>query len=44
MKAVCWFGRNDMRVETVPDPEIINPQDAIEGDALGDLRLRSAPV
>jgi len=29
MKAVCWFGRHDMRVENVPDPKILNPRDAI---------------
>ncbi len=29
MKAVCWNGKTDMRVETVPDPEILNPRDAI---------------
>jgi threonine dehydrogenase-like Zn-dependent dehydrogenase len=29
MKAVCWNGRNDIRVETVPDPSLINPHDAI---------------
>lgn len=29
MKAVCWHGANDVRVETVPDPEILNPHDAI---------------
>lgn len=29
MKAVCWYGIHDMRVETVPDPKIINPHDAI---------------
>jgi threonine dehydrogenase-like Zn-dependent dehydrogenase len=29
MKAVCWFGKHDVRVETVPDPEIQNPRDAI---------------
>ncbi len=29
MKAVCWNGRKDVRVETVPDPAIINPRDAI---------------
>jgi threonine dehydrogenase-like Zn-dependent dehydrogenase len=29
MKAVCWYGTNDVRVETVPDPKIINPHDAI---------------
>jgi threonine dehydrogenase-like Zn-dependent dehydrogenase len=29
MKALCWNGINDLRVETVPDPVILNPQDAI---------------
>ncbi len=29
MKAVCWHGKNDVRVETVPDPSILNPRDAI---------------
>lgn len=29
MKALCWYGTNDVRVETVPDPEILNPRDAI---------------
>lgn len=29
MKAVCWFGKQDIRVETVPDPTILNPRDAI---------------
>lgn len=29
MRALCWFGINDLRVETVPDPSIINPHDAI---------------
>ena len=29
MKALCWFGTNDVRVETVPDPEILEPRDAI---------------
>jgi threonine dehydrogenase-like Zn-dependent dehydrogenase len=29
MKAVCWHGAGDMRVDTVPDPKILNPQDAI---------------
>jgi threonine dehydrogenase-like Zn-dependent dehydrogenase len=29
MKAVCWNGVNDLRVETVPDPKILNPRDAI---------------
>jgi threonine dehydrogenase-like Zn-dependent dehydrogenase len=29
MKAVCWYGKNDVRVETVPEPRIVNPRDAI---------------
>ena len=29
MKAVCWEGTNDIRVERVPDPAILNPRDAI---------------
>ncbi len=29
MKAVCWHGIQDMRVENVPDPKILNPHDAI---------------
>jgi len=29
MKAVCWWGRNEVRVTDVPDPKILNPQDAI---------------
>ncbi len=29
MRALCWNGINDLRVETVPDPQIVNPQDVI---------------
>ncbi len=29
MKAVCWHGAKDLRVDQVPDPEIVNPRDAI---------------
>jgi len=29
MKAVCWMGIEKMKVETVPDPQILNPRDAI---------------
>lgn len=29
MKAICWHGANDVRVDTVPDPQILNPRDAI---------------
>jgi threonine dehydrogenase-like Zn-dependent dehydrogenase len=29
MKATCWYGRHDVRVENVNDPKILNPRDAI---------------
>jgi threonine dehydrogenase-like Zn-dependent dehydrogenase len=29
MKAVCWYNRFDVRVESVPDPTILNARDAI---------------
>jgi len=29
MKAVCWNGARDVRVETVPDPALLSPTDAI---------------
>jgi threonine dehydrogenase-like Zn-dependent dehydrogenase len=29
MKAVCWEGTNDVRVEQVPEPALLNPRDAI---------------
>lgn len=29
MKALCWHGKSDIRCETVPDPKIEHPQDAI---------------
>jgi threonine dehydrogenase-like Zn-dependent dehydrogenase len=29
MKATCWYGTHDLRVEDVPDPAILNPRDAI---------------
>ena len=29
MKAVRWYGKHDVRVESVPDPSIVNPHDAI---------------
>jgi threonine dehydrogenase-like Zn-dependent dehydrogenase len=29
MKALCWHGKNDVRVDTVPDPKIQNARDAI---------------
>lgn len=29
MKANCWSGKKDVRVEQVPDPQILNQRDAI---------------
>lgn len=29
MRALTWHGSKDVRVDTVPDPEIVNPRDAI---------------
>lgn len=29
MKAACWHGKHDIRLEEVPDPKIINDRDAI---------------
>ncbi len=29
MKAVCWHGKEDVRVDTVPDPVILDPKDII---------------
>jgi len=29
MKATCWYGKNKMKVETVPDPRLLNQHDCI---------------
>jgi threonine dehydrogenase-like Zn-dependent dehydrogenase len=29
MKALCWHGKGDVRVDTVPDPKIEGPRDAV---------------
>src|SRR5437868_4048446 len=29
MKALCWYGTTDVRVEDVPEPKILNPRDAV---------------
>ena len=29
MRALTWHGTHDLRIDTVPDPEIVNPRDAI---------------
>jgi threonine dehydrogenase-like Zn-dependent dehydrogenase len=37
MKATCWNGVTDVRIEQVPDPRILNPRDAI-------LRITSTAI
>ena len=29
MRALTWHGKHDVRIDTVPDPQIVNPRDAI---------------
>jgi len=29
MKAICWYGKKDVRVENVPEPELLTKRDAI---------------
>src|SRR5215204_5275762 len=29
IKALCWYGTNDVRIDTVPDPKILDPRDAV---------------
>ena len=29
MKALCWHGKEDVRVDGVPDPKIVGPGDAL---------------
>ena len=29
MKALCWHGKKDVQIQDVPEPKIINDQDAI---------------
>ena len=29
MKALCWMGKQNVKVQDVPDPKILNPRDAI---------------
>lgn len=37
MKALCWHGKKDVRIENVPDPTIMNSQDVI-------LRITSTAI
>src|SRR5439155_7839412 len=29
MKALCWHGTGDVRIDNVPEPKILNPRDAV---------------
>ncbi len=29
MKALCWYGKHDVRVKDVPEPQLLNPRDAV---------------
>jgi threonine dehydrogenase-like Zn-dependent dehydrogenase len=29
VRALCWMGVNDLQVQTVPDPQIVNPHDVV---------------
>jgi threonine dehydrogenase-like Zn-dependent dehydrogenase len=29
MRALCWHGAKDVRIDNVPDPKILNPRDAV---------------
>lgn len=29
MRVLCWHGKGDVRVDTVPDPKIEHPRDAV---------------
>ncbi|GAB7025510.1 zinc-dependent alcohol dehydrogenase [Geotalea toluenoxydans] len=49
MKAVCWHGKHNVQVDTVPDPQILNPRDAIvkvtlSGICGSDLHLYNGKV
>ena len=41
MRAVSWAGKGKVAVSTPPDPEILNPHDAIVRVTYGNLRFRS---
>ena len=45
MKALCWHGKDDVRIDTVPDPKIEEPRDCHRQDHLHrHLRLGPAPL
>ena len=40
MKATRWYGKHDIRVETVPDPGVVNPRDIVSIQAQPGFRMR----
>jgi Alcohol dehydrogenase GroES-associated len=47
MRALCWHGKGDVRVDTVPDPKIQHPRLSKTGEAAhdsNDWRLPSPPA
>ena len=44
MKANCWYGKQDVRVETVPEPTILNKRDVILKVTSTAMRVRSSSV
>jgi threonine dehydrogenase-like Zn-dependent dehydrogenase len=49
VKANCWYGRHDVRVCDVPDPQLLNPRDAVVRVTLtaicgGDLHIYDGHV
>ena len=45
MRALTWHGKHDVRIDTVDDPEIVNPRDCDhQGDLDRDLRLGPASL
>jgi len=43
MKALCWYGTEDVRVDTVPDPKILDPRDAVIKSSLHKRSRRVRP-
>lgn len=40
MRALTWHGKRDVRVDTVDDPEIVNPRDAFIGLTRAHAKVR----
>ena len=44
MRALCWYGTGDVRVERVPDPTLVNPRDAVVRVSSTAIMMKSSPV